>query len=209
MRATFTECARCSFRTFTCIISESFSVLSSHVCMHAQSCLTLCNPMICSPPGSSVYGIFPVRIPEWVAISYSRGSSRPKDGTHISCVSCLGRQILYHWMCEAPCSIITPQFIEEGAELQKVSNLPKAVWLLSRRLWFKPKQPDSKACRATTTVCMTSLKSIIWLTQKGKWRGDPVLAPGAHDFLSRALNHLFKKNKQTKKTSLELYQESG
>ena len=50
MRATFTECARCSFRTFTCIISESFSVLSSHVCMHAQSCLTLCNLMDCLQP---------------------------------------------------------------------------------------------------------------------------------------------------------------
>ena len=41
----------------------------------AQLCLTLCNPMDCSLPGSSVHGILQARIPEWVAISFSRGSS--------------------------------------------------------------------------------------------------------------------------------------
>ena len=50
----------------------------------AQSCLTLCYPVDCSPPGSSVHGIFQARILEWVAISFSRGSSRPRDLTHIS-----------------------------------------------------------------------------------------------------------------------------
>ena len=54
-----------------------------------QSCLTLCNP-------SSDHGIFQATILEWVAISYSRGSSRPRDWTHISYISPIGRQILYH-----------------------------------------------------------------------------------------------------------------
>ena len=45
----------------------------THVCI--QSCPTLGDPMDCSPPGSSVHGIFPARILEWVAISSSRGSS--------------------------------------------------------------------------------------------------------------------------------------
>ena len=45
------------------------------VCSVAQSCLTLCNPTDCSPPGSSFHGIFQARILEWVAISYSRGFS--------------------------------------------------------------------------------------------------------------------------------------
>ena len=40
-----------------------------------QLCPTLCDPMDCSPPGSSVHGIFQARILEWVAISFSRGSS--------------------------------------------------------------------------------------------------------------------------------------
>ena len=45
----------------------------------AQSCLTLCNPMDYSPRGSSVHGILQARILEWVAIPFSRGSSRPRD----------------------------------------------------------------------------------------------------------------------------------
>ena len=44
----------------------------------AQSCPTLCDPMDCSLPGSSVHGIFQARILEWVAISISRGSSQPR-----------------------------------------------------------------------------------------------------------------------------------
>ena len=51
--------------------------------------------MECSPPGSSVHGILQARILEWVAISSSRGSSQPRDQTHVSCVSFIGRQILY------------------------------------------------------------------------------------------------------------------
>ena len=47
---------------------------------------TLCNPMDCSPPGSSVHGILLARILEWVAISFSRGSSRPRDRTQVSCI---------------------------------------------------------------------------------------------------------------------------
>ena len=47
----------------------------------AQLCPTLCDPMDCSPPGSSVHGISPAKMLEWVAISFSRGSSRPRDQT--------------------------------------------------------------------------------------------------------------------------------
>ena len=67
-----------------------------YVCVCTQSCQIVCDPMDCSPPGSSVHGIFQVRILDWVAISYSRGSSQPRDQTHISCVSCIGRRILYY-----------------------------------------------------------------------------------------------------------------
>ena len=55
--------------------------------MHAkllQSCLTLCDPVDCSPPGSSVHGILQSRILEWVAMPSSRGSSQPRDGTLFS-----------------------------------------------------------------------------------------------------------------------------
>ena len=50
----------------------------------AQSCLTLCNPMDCSPPGSSLHGILQARLLEWVAISFSRVSSQPRDRTQVS-----------------------------------------------------------------------------------------------------------------------------
>ena len=50
-----------------------------------QSCRTLCNPMDCSPPGYSVHGIFQAGMLEWVAISFSRGSSPPRDRTWVSC----------------------------------------------------------------------------------------------------------------------------
>ena len=52
--------------------------------MCAKSCLTPYDPMDCRPPGSSVHGIFQARILQWVAFSYSRESSPPKDLTHIS-----------------------------------------------------------------------------------------------------------------------------
>ena len=53
--------------------------------------------MDCSLPGPSVCGIRQARILEWVAISSSRGSSQPRGQTHTSCVSCIGRWVLYHW----------------------------------------------------------------------------------------------------------------
>ena len=53
----------------------------------AQSCLTLCNPIYCSPPGASVHGVFQARILEWVAMQTSRGSSQPRHGTQVSCIA--------------------------------------------------------------------------------------------------------------------------
>ena len=66
-------------------------------CLVTQLCSTHCNPMGCSRPGSFVHGISQARILEWIAMPSSRGSSQPKDWTCGSCVSCIGRQILYHW----------------------------------------------------------------------------------------------------------------
>ena len=69
------------------------TLISVSVC--AQLCLMLCNTLDCSPPDSSVHGIFQARILEWVAISSSRGSCQPQ--MCVSCISCIGRWILYHW----------------------------------------------------------------------------------------------------------------
>ena len=55
------------------------------MCMYAPSCPTLCDPMDCSPPGSSVLGILQAGILEWIAISFSRGSSWHRGRTQVSC----------------------------------------------------------------------------------------------------------------------------
>ena len=61
------------------------------MCSVTHRCPTLCNPMACSLPGSSVHGIIPAKILEWVAISSSRDLFDPG----IFCESCIGRQMLY------------------------------------------------------------------------------------------------------------------
>ena len=70
------------FSTQPSLWSNYYSVL----CTVIQSCLTLWDPMDCSPPGFSVHGISQTRILEWVAIPFSRESSWPRDRTWVSCV---------------------------------------------------------------------------------------------------------------------------
>ena len=69
-----------------------------HAAMHgvAKSRVRLSDPMDCSPPGSSIHGIFQAKILECIAMPSSRGSSQLRDRIRVSCVSCIGRQILYH-----------------------------------------------------------------------------------------------------------------
>ena len=69
------------------LYTRSFKAWSGSESEVAQSCPTLCNPVDCSPPGSSVHGILQARILEWVAISFSRGSSWPRDRTQVSCIA--------------------------------------------------------------------------------------------------------------------------
>ena len=94
-----------------------YSLTGYDVC--TQSRPAVCNPMDCRPPGSSVHGISQARTLEWVAISFSRGSSQPRGQTHISCLSC--RWILYHyatWEAQAimdPYKNLSP-FQEPGAK---------------------------------------------------------------------------------------------
>ena len=57
-----------------------------------QSCVTVCDPMDYSPPGSSVHGILQARILQWVTRPFSRGSSQPRGRTQVSCT---GRQIFF------------------------------------------------------------------------------------------------------------------
>ena len=86
-------------------------IASVHVCWVTKLCLTLCDPMDCSPPGSSVHGILHARILEWGAISFSRGSSHIQglnpcllhwqaDSSTLNHLGspCMARWILNHWI---------------------------------------------------------------------------------------------------------------
>ena len=73
-------------------INQELGMHIHRACTQLSS--TLCNPTEWSPSGSSVHWILQARILEWVAISSSRGSSQSRDQTHVSGISCTGRQIL-------------------------------------------------------------------------------------------------------------------
>ena len=95
--------------------------------MHAQWCLTLCDPMDCSLSRSPIHWVLQGRILERHAVSSSRGSSQPRDG---SCVSCIGRQILY------PQPPGKPQFLGRFPFLSIKSGWKKAVFLWCNFVWI-------------------------------------------------------------------------
>ena len=89
----------------------------------AKSRLTLCNPMDCSPAGSFVRGISQARILEWVAISFLRRSSWPRDRASVSYVSCIGRWILHRWaIWEGPCHVLGPTSCSLSVQASLVLN---------------------------------------------------------------------------------------
>ena len=87
-----------------------------YFCSVAKSCPTFCDPMDCSPPGCFVHGILQTRILQWVAMLSSRGPSWPRDQTCVCCISCLGRQILYHWATWEACLYSNAFFIPNPSE---------------------------------------------------------------------------------------------
>ena len=71
------------------LLEAEFTFVLLFVILVIQPCLTLCDPIECHPPASSIHGIFQARILEWVAISSSRGTFQSRDQTYVSCVSCI------------------------------------------------------------------------------------------------------------------------
>ena len=139
------------------------------ICMCAQSCLNLREPMDCSPPGSSVHGISQARLLDCFAISYSRGSSGTRHGTHVSCVSCIGRWILYHcttW--EALNGLICYQ-LYSGRAL-----LPWALW--------KSKRSRNEHIVKLYLVLGVRKTNIYWYLNsywwRRRWHPTPIFLPG-------------------------------
>ena len=113
----------------------------------AQSCLTLCDPMDCSPPGSSVHGILQARVPEWGTIAFSRRSSRPRDGTWVSRI--VGRCFTV-WVTREVCLWLTHSkiikwkyhnnklMLEKGENKKKWSTyIYSCMYLSTRQIWSK------------------------------------------------------------------------
>ena len=122
----------------------------------AESCLTLCDSVDCSPLGSSVHGILQARILEWVAIPFSRGSSWPRDWTQVSHT---GGKFFTIWVpdgCES--------WTIKKAECQRIDAF-KLCW---RRLSKSPL--DSRRSGFHPWV-----RKILW---RREWQSTPVLLPG-------------------------------
>ena len=105
----------------SCILGSTWYI-HHQLCTCVQLSATLWYPIERSPPGSSVHGILQARIREWVAIISSRGSSRPRDGTCLSCVSCIGRRVLYHWATWDALSITTAKPKGSGGDVSSLQG---------------------------------------------------------------------------------------
>ena len=116
---------------------DMWQVRSTFACV--QSSPTLCNPMDHSPPASSVHGISQAGILEWVAISSSRGSSRPRGWTISSCGSCTGR-----WLLFTTEPLGKPQCGHESVSRSVASNSPRCHGLELGRL-LCPRDPPGKS----------------------------------------------------------------
>ena len=121
-----------------------------------QSYLTLCDPMDGSPPGSSVHGILQARILEWVAAHSSRGSW-PRDGTRVSCVSCISRCVLYPcapWEAHRSGGRATILKIQIGLLYEYLINIVE--WLI------QVKKKGTHAYQCITLIHLKLFKLHIW-----------------------------------------------
>ena len=114
--------------------------------MCAQSRLTLCDPMDCSPPGSSAHGILQARILAWVAISFSRGSTQPMNRTWVSCIAGRffttlppGKPFIRHSICQVNNKLFNKNNYNWINSLRELTHL----WVMGRmvvirRTWKWP-----------------------------------------------------------------------
>ena len=131
--------------------------------------------MGCSLPGSSVHGISQARILEWVSISYSRGFSQPRNWTHISCISCIDRQILYH--CPPGYPFIGHYYSKTSVDLVS-SLLSFTSWSLSSPGPWSLQVIIQCINRVPKLGDMTSLSLFTFMHWRRKWQPTPVFLPG-------------------------------
>ena len=105
---------------------------------------TLCDPMDCSLPGSSVHGIFQARLLEWVAMPSSRGSSRARDSTHVFCVSCIAGGFVTLWDIGG-----VPILPRKQTQIRSLSETGMfLLWKWKTVVWFSLQLPSPERwCR--------------------------------------------------------------
>ena len=143
----------------------------------AQLCLTLCSTMDCSPPGSSVYGISQARILEWVAISFSRESSWPRDQTQVSCIA--GR-LFTLWAINHPKTFPSSWSMEKLSSMKPVPGVIKSGDHWHRGLRMKHASGEEQDFSPTKCldqfspfhsnllIVFRNMMDIIWLKDKKK-----------------------------------------
>ena len=156
------------FRSYPEVFSKGHLCQAFCWCLVPKSCLTLCDPMDCSPPGFFVHGILQARTLEWVAISSSKGSSQPRDQSHVSCIPCIGRWILYLWATReawiTACLIISLFFKAE-----------KYSFVCRHYTVFNHSSVDG---RLVCFELLMTLNNTAMNIQRRQWHPTPVLLPG-------------------------------
>ena len=136
-----------------------FTHLSESVLL-TQLCLTFCEPMDCSPPGSCVHGILQARVLEWVAISFSRGSSPPRDRYWVSCIA--GR-VFTIWFTEEQ---IYWGKLKEQIYWEAVSTNWECIWISLPPVTFpggaSDKEPDCQCRRHERHEFNPWVRKIFW-----------------------------------------------
>ena len=153
------------------------------MCVCARVCPTLCNAMDCSPPGSSVHGIFRARILKWV----SKEPAWPRDQTHLFCFSCIGRRILFHWYTlyeRVGCIIPAPELalLSTKRELPQ----PERVFLAGkgRAAWMTSfPQPSRHYTKVALQFHPTQRLRCVDDSKQGRKVGDTSISPRARERL--------------------------
>ena len=122
--------------------------------LFAQSCPTLCDPVDCSPPGSSVHGTLQARILEWIAIPFSRGSSWPRDQTWVSCIA---DGFFTIWATRGAQEIVK----DRGACRDAVHGVAEGTWLST---WTTTTQSPTSQCKKATCDCHQKTRLILLCT---------------------------------------------
>ena len=169
-----------------------------------QSCLTLCNAMDHSSPGSSVHGIFQARTLGWIAMPSSRESSQPRDWTQVSYVSCIGRQVLYHtanWEAiNNICVVHSPSVVSDSLWPHGLLCDPRLLcpWEFSRKEYWSglpcPLPRGSSLAKDWIQICNPALQSDSLLSEppgKPKNTGVDNLSRLQRIFLVKELNWVF------------------